>query len=811
MAKAGGAYIEIRADDNRLGGDLNAAERKMNSSAATMQRTMKRSFVAIAAASAVMGLAVKTSVSQFAAFEKEMANVSTLVDTNVVSMKALQKELLALPANLGSATGLTKGLYQALSAGVSAANAVEFVGIAAMAAKAGLSDTFTAVDAGTTILNAFGMATKDATFVYDLMFKTVKEGKTTFSELASAVGKISPIASAAGVSVVEMHAALATLTKGGFKTTEASARLATALGTIIKPSKEAQDLTKQLGLEFNATALRTKGLHGFLQEVAKATDGNVEQMALLFGGMESLSVMLALAGKQSEEFTRILEGMGDVAGEVKEAFDKQKVTLTEAWETFKNTVEKQAIKLGGELAPAIDKVLKKMTAWVEQNDALIAQKIETTIDKITTSIGKMITVYNSLPNGVIGAAGTGIIVGILTGSHPIGWAVAGLMLLNTQLERFNMNIGAIPKKITAGGDVMNTFADIFSGKRDWDTGALKGVALEFDNLTRAAARSLEEIKNVQTAAPSIGGKGIGGVPADGSVAPPPPPPSAVPSQFAATSQRFEGGFQVTEGAQTLIDADKKKYEEQARLRMEFNTLYMELGKSQFDLEREQILTQSEVWKLAGANKIQIAQLTSDKIKAIDRAEKQQRLNDMQSLVGGMAANFKQIAEMGGKHSKKAFAMYKAFKITETLIATYSAAIKAFQALAPIPIVGPALGVAAAAMAVAFGMAQVQMIRSSQPPSYDQGGISSAKGVYQTGNIDEAHIPLKGGKVPVNVTGGGDTYFIVKMENPVFQDAATQRQVFAQLAEVIAKRVAPGAVVQDYQNDGQTRQMIRGRA
>jgi len=333
--KAGGAYIEIRAEDAHLDRDLNKAQTKIGVAAGKMQGRVQTAFKLMAvAAVASTAMILKTSISQFAAFEKEMANVSTLVDTNVVSMKALQKELLALPASLGSATELTKGLYQALSAGVDAAKAVEFVGIAAKAAKAGLSDTFTAVDAGTTILNAFGMATKDATFVYDLMFKTVKEGKTTFSELASAVGKISPIASAAGVSVTEMHAALATLTKGGFKTTEASARLATALGTIIKPSAEAQKLTQKLGLEFNATALRTKGLHGFLQEVAKATGGNVEQMALLFGGMESLSVMLALAGKQSEEFTRILGGMGTVAGEVQEAFDKQKVTLTEVWETF---------------------------------------------------------------------------------------------------------------------------------------------------------------------------------------------------------------------------------------------------------------------------------------------------------------------------------------------------------------------------------------------------------------------------------------------------------------------------------------------
>ncbi|MBW2674236.1 MAG: phage tail tape measure protein [Deltaproteobacteria bacterium] len=170
--------------------------------------------VAMTAVAAAAIAGVSKSIGAFAGFEKEMANVSTLVDTSKVSMKGLEKGIMELPSALGSATELTKGLYQALSAGVKPAESIKFVAKAAMAAKAGLSDTFTAVDAGTTILNAFGMEASKAGEVYDLMFTTVKEGKTTFGELAAAVGKISPIASAANVSVVEMHAALATLTKG---------------------------------------------------------------------------------------------------------------------------------------------------------------------------------------------------------------------------------------------------------------------------------------------------------------------------------------------------------------------------------------------------------------------------------------------------------------------------------------------------------------------------------------------------------------------------------------------------------------------
>ena len=175
----------------------------------------------------------------------------------------------------------------------------------------------------------------------------------------------------------------------------------------------------------------------------------------------------------------------------------------------------------------------------------------------------------------------------------------------------------------------------------------------------------------------------------------------------------------------------------------------------------------------------------------------------QTAAGNIAQTFLQISQAGGKQSEEAFKLYKAFAIIQAGMAAKVAIVGALGS--------PPYGLGAIALAssiAAMTAVQIGMLASAQPPSYDEGGISSAKGIYQTGNIDEAHIPLKGGKVPVS--GGGGKTFIIRMENPVFQDLATQQQVMSQIAEVIARKVAPGAVVQDYSNDGQIRQMIRGR-
>lgn len=63
------------------------------------------------------------------------------------------------------------------------------------------------------------------------------------------------------------------------------------------------------------------------------------------------------------------------------------------------------------------------------------------------------------------------------------------------------------------------------------------------------------------------------------------------------------------------------------------------------------------------------------------------------------------------------ALYKAAAITQTIIETYKGATAAYASLSTIPIVGPALGVAAAAAVTAAGLANVAKIRSAR----EQGG------------------------------------------------------------------------------------------
>ena len=98
-----------------------------------------------------------------------------------------------------------------------------------------------------------------------------------------------------------------------------------------------------------------------------------------------------------------------------------------------------------------------------------------------------------------------------------------------------------------------------------------------------------------------------------------------------------------------------------------------------------------------------------------------------------------------KQSKKAFAAYKAFSIAQALIKTYESATGAYAALAPIPIVGPALGAAAAGLAVATGLAQVNAIKSQKPSGFEQGGFIGNRSIVEVGERNQPEVLEFGGK------------------------------------------------------------------
>src|SRR4030042_390192 len=185
-------------------------------------------------------------------FEKQWANATTQINRSGGAMDSRKRELLSLPPTLGSATDLAHGMYEVISAGIPAGKAIKFLGESAKAAKAGFTDSFTAIDALTTVINAYGLSAEDATRISDMMFESVKRGKQTYEEMAGALGTVVPIASQVGMGFDQVAAAMATLTRQGIDANTATVQLRQILVSVLNPSKEAEKMAAALGLEVNA-------------------------------------------------------------------------------------------------------------------------------------------------------------------------------------------------------------------------------------------------------------------------------------------------------------------------------------------------------------------------------------------------------------------------------------------------------------------------------------------------------------------------------------------------------------------------------
>lgn len=125
---------------------------------------------------------------------------------------------------------------------------------------------------------------------------------------------------------------------------------------------------------------------------------------------------------------------------------------------------------------------------------------------------------------------------------------------------------------------------------------------------------------------------------------------------------------------------------------------------------------ANVYKLNAQQDFISAFLTGDqnRVNAVitnGDAELEARKAQMAATVTFFHAGLASMAQGHGKAAKAAQAIQKAQALYEIGVNTYRAAMGAYAALAPIPIVGPALGVAAAAAAIAMGASMAQGVLS----------------------------------------------------------------------------------------------------
>lgn len=425
--------------------------------------TIKAAVPGLAALAAVVGggmgfISAARGASEFAS---AIAEVSTLVDTSLVDMEALRAGVLDVSNEFGAQkTTVAKGLYQAISSGaVDAAHSIDLLRKAQALATAGVSSTEQAVDILTTVINAYGLEVEDAARITDVLFETVKQGKTTLPELAQGMGRAIPLAATLGVSLEELSAAIAAMTKGGIATDQAIVALRGAMAALISPSEEASSILEAYGIDISKARIESEGLVAVLGDVERKLGDNPQAVAAIFPNIRALTGIFALTGKQANEFRRILVVLEDSLGSMSEALDKQlsdpafraKRTINELKNAFLGMGQSAIIAFNAmiERGGGAEKIAEQLAGAGEVLGAVFGA--------LATNIGEALRVLGDFTDGLGGAENLGRVVGksiLLFGEMValgFGLAVDAIAGFVQDVARMIFDLGRLTEDFLPGG------------------------------------------------------------------------------------------------------------------------------------------------------------------------------------------------------------------------------------------------------------------------------------------------------------------------------------------------------------------------
>lgn len=285
--------------------------------------------------------------SESVGFSKAMREANTMAGKDAAGFKQLKGEVAELAKEIPIARDLlANGLYQTISNGVPEDNWIEYLKTSARSAVGGLADINKVVGVTSTVIKNYGLEWSAAADIQDKIQLTAKNGVTSFEQLAQALPRVTANAATLGVSIDELLGTFATLTGVSGNTAEVSTQLAAIFTALVKPSSEAAEMAAQMGIQFDAAAIKAAGgFQNFLAQLDRSVkayaqaSGILEQEVYgkLLGSAESLRAIIPLQGELADKFAENVSNMVNSAGTMDAAFEEMGSTGAATAQKLKNS------------------------------------------------------------------------------------------------------------------------------------------------------------------------------------------------------------------------------------------------------------------------------------------------------------------------------------------------------------------------------------------------------------------------------------------------------------------------------------------
>lgn len=392
MAKASIVNVIFGVNSKQFDSELKKVEKQFKATAKSMESIGKSLSMYVTAPLIAAGAAsVKASMD----FETSMMKIQNLVGVSADEIAIYTDEIKRISEVTGqSLTELGDGLLFITGAGLKGAKALEVLESSSKLAAIGMGQTTDIGKALVSVLAAYGSENISAQKASEVLLETVRAGNVEAATLAPTLGMVIPIAAQMGVSFEEVGASIAMFTRLGVSAEVATVGLRSALANMLKPSVEAQKALAEVGMTFGELRqmVQEKGLAQTLIFLNETFKGNDEAIARIIPDIQGLTAVLATAGKQSDEYVKVLEQIKNSTNNVDDAF--KNVSETTAFK-FKNAVKDLTtlgIEMGTVLLPIFNKLINVFKAIIEPfkglNDSL--KNVIVNIGLLAATLGPLI-------------------------------------------------------------------------------------------------------------------------------------------------------------------------------------------------------------------------------------------------------------------------------------------------------------------------------------------------------------------------------------------------------------------------------------
>ena len=428
------------------------------------------------------------SVKKFSDFESAMSTVQATAGATADDMKKLSDKAKQMGESTKfSATESAEALNYMAMAGWKTDDMLSGLeGIMDLAAASG-EDLATTSDIVTDALTAFGLTAKDSGNFADVLATASSNANTNVSMLGESFKYIAPIAGSLGYSVEDVAVNLGLMANAGIKGGQAGTAMRAALSRMIKPTDDAKEAMKNLGISMTDESGKVKSLSELTGDLrtsfSKLSDAEQTQVASTLFGQEAMSGMLAIIRASDDDYNKLTTAINASDGAAKKMSEIKMDNFAGQLTLLKSKAEGVGIQFGEQIVPYLGKMIEKVSSlltWFGNLD----QKTKNLIVRgaaLVAALGPMLKIFGNITKAVGGVSKAFSVLA----AHPIvaavGLIATGIVAVTTAMTE---NIETVEEDYNAykefSDEVRNTAKEL-KNLRDARKEAVSNVQSEYDH------------------------------------------------------------------------------------------------------------------------------------------------------------------------------------------------------------------------------------------------------------------------------------------------------------------------------------------